>query len=330
MATQNLSSYLAALRRAFDSVRDKYAAHDLARPILQDMADSRPVFTDILRKHLSRPDALTQRHYPVISLDIEHNANFGLVANCWFPLPDGNTNMSTKAIHHHGNMLLTTVTAFGPGYEHWQFSTPEALDPERDLYSMRLLERAPHPYGHASFVDANIGHVPFYVPALTITYALWSHRFPKSWKDVMKGVPALHKHSKVLRDVAMTLGLKKALDLKKAEYFDFCPTPAGFRGMKEREEFRLGPTEDYLATLFHLTQSTFNESLAPEIAARLAATPDANRTLIDQLLGNLQSGRTIASQLSDGHYDVPFANFPAEPIEEALAACAQRRVLTAV
>src|SRR5688572_27563890 len=107
-----LSSSLEGLREAFAQNADKYAAHRVAAPILQDMAASRGIFTEILERHLARADALTQKHYPVVSCEVETNPHFGLVANCWIPLPDRDTDMSTKAIHHHGDMLLTTVTSF--------------------------------------------------------------------------------------------------------------------------------------------------------------------------------------------------------------------------
>lgn len=320
MSTE-LSGSLAALRRVFASYRDKYAAHEHAAPILQDMAASRAFFTEVLERHLDRPDALTVKHYPVVSLDIETNAHFGLVANCWIPLPDGNTDMSTKAIHHHGDMLLTTVTAFGPGYEHWQFTTPERVDERSERYTMRLLERAPHPTGHVSFVDAHIGHVPFYPPSLSITYALWSDRRPTSWKDSLKRVPALHKHSAALRDLAVSLGLRRALDLKVAYYFDFFPTDQGFRGMKDRREFERGPNEDYLYSLFHILQRTGNEALVPAIRRRLSSS-GSNAGLVEHLLADLESGRPIDGRLSPGHYGIPYANFQAEAVERALMACA--------
>lgn len=175
---RELDSSVAALRGIFGETRDKHAAHERSRAILQDMAGTPAVFTTIVQRHLARPDAFAARHYPVVSLHIDSNPHFELVANCWIPLPDGGTNLSTKAIHHHGDMLLTTVTAFGPGYEHWCFTTPEAVDPQSELFAMRLLERAPHPCGHAAFVDANIGHVPFYPSSLSITFALWSTSRP--------------------------------------------------------------------------------------------------------------------------------------------------------
>lgn len=320
--SSELSSCLAGLRAAFGDGRDKYAAHERARPVLLDMAASPDVLTAILDRHLADADALTVRHYPVVSLDIETNAHFGLVANCWIPLPDRDTNMSTKAIHHHGQMLLTTVTAFGPGYEHWLFTTPELVDPIDGVYAMRLLERAPHPARHAAFVDANAAHVPFYPASLTITLALWSSRQPTTWKDVVKRVPALHKHSTTLRSVAASLRIAHVLDLNIARYFDFFPSTEGFRGMKDRIEFERGPNEDYLSSLFHILQQTGNEALAPAVRRRLDAAPVPNRALVVQLLDDLESGRPIHGRLSPGHCGVPYANFRAEDIELALNACA--------
>jgi hypothetical protein len=329
-ASSTLSSAIAALRTAFGNGRDKYAGHDRARQVLQDMAASPGVFTEILKRHLARPDAFTAGHYPVVSIDIELNATFGLVANCWIPLPDANTDMSTKAIHHHGEMLLTTVTSFGPGYEHWQFTTPELLDASSELYSMRLRERAPHSLGHASFVDAHIPHVPFYPRGLTVTLALWTSRRPTGWKDVLKRVPALHKHSTKLRDIALSLGLKRALELKVAEYFDFTPTADGFRGMKDRREFGLGPNDDYLHSLFHVIQRTQNESLVPVVKSRLDAAETTNRPLVTRLLEDLDAGRPIEGRLSAGHYGIPFANFPAASVDRALNACAARAAVASM
>ena len=85
----------------------------------------------VLEKHLHTPGSLNTRHYPVVGIDIELNHLFGLVANCWIPLPNRATDVSTKAIHHHGEMLLSTVTAFGPGYEHWTFEKPVMVDAAR-------------------------------------------------------------------------------------------------------------------------------------------------------------------------------------------------------
>ena len=75
------------------------------------------------------------------------------------------------------------VTAFGPGYEHWTFKKPEAIDPASESYSLSLLDHAPHPLHHVAFVDSYVAHLPFYPQSMTITYALWSNKFPSTWKD---------------------------------------------------------------------------------------------------------------------------------------------------
>ncbi len=315
-----LARYIDALTREFDRSIDKHEAHRKATPILQDLAANKDTLAAVVERHLARPDVLNAEHYPVVSCDIAHLSHFGLVANCWIPLPSRETDMSTKAIHHHGDMLLTTVTAFGPGYEHWTFTTPQLRDRTRQMYSMHLIERGSHPLGHVAFVDSGVAHVPFYPPDLTITLALWSSKRRTSWKDRLKRVPLLHTHSSSLRRLGTALGFKHALDLKVAEYFDYSPTPEGFQGIKEREEFPRGPNADYLHSLFHVIQRTGSGRVRSVIQRKLEDGSVQNAPLVRQLLDDLDNGRTIEGRLSPGHYDVPMANFNSRAIEQALRA----------
>ncbi|MGI8551494.1 MAG: hypothetical protein ACR2PL_12025 [Dehalococcoidia bacterium] len=315
-----LGTYVTALAGVFKRASSKHEAHYRSRAILADMSADPSVLTAALAKHLASSGALNTKHYPVIGLDIELNPNFGLVANCWIPLPDGATNISTKAIHHHGDMLLTTVTAFGPGYEHWTFTRPAEIDSRAELYSMEVIERAPHPLHHVAFVDSYIAHLPLYPPSLTITLALWSSQHATTWKDRLKRAAIVRGHREALRGLAARAGLRKALDLKIVEYFDFCPTPDGFRGLKERTEFERGPNDDYLFSLFHILQQTGNESLTALIEQQLASTaPVEHPELIRHLTRDLRMGHAIAGRLSPGHFGVPHANFTRQDIERALA-----------
>jgi len=243
------------------------------------------------------------------------------VTNCWIPLPERQSDISTKAIHHHGNMLLSTVTAFGPGYEHWTFTRPEVLDVEAELYVMKLIERAPHPRHHVAFVDSYIAHLPFYPPDTSVTYALWSNKFPTTWKDQVKRLPVMQKNAETLRTLAVKAGLARQFDLKVVEYFDFYPTPEGFRGIRDRREFGRGPNEDYLHSLFHFMQVTGNDGLAPVVEELLNGDrPPENAQLVQRLLQDLRSGRAIEARLSPQHYGVARANFTRAEAERALAA----------
>lgn len=324
--------YLKELRSIFSSAPNKHEANYRSDQLLKEMSGDAAFFTEALQNHLKKKGSLNTLHYPVVGLDIELNEDFGLVANCWIPLPDRSADVSTKAIHHHGDMLLTTVTAFGPGYEHWTFDTPAVVDVDKEIYELKVLDQSAHPLHHVAFVDAYTAHLPLYPPDLTVTYALWSSRFPTTWKDKLKRVPMLQKNSKRLRDVAVKFGLASQLELKVVEYFDFYPTCDGFRGIREREEFARSTNEDYLASLFYVIQGTGNEQLGGVIRTKLDSSEDiADRGLVEKYLNDLDSGRPIEGRLSPGHYDVPKANFTKDDIKQAITAQEQSsRVAAAV
>ncbi len=312
--------YLREMKAVFAGAKDKHEANYQSTNLMAEMSGDAEFFSEILSKHLEKAGNLNTLHYPVVGIDVELNEYFGLVANCWIPLADKRTNMSTKAIHHHGDMLLTTATAFGTGYEHWTFETPTVVDAKREIYELKVLEQAPHPLHHVAFVDAYIAHLPLYPPDLTITYALWSSRFPTTWKDKLKRQPLLQNNSKRLRDLATKIGLAKQLELKVVEYFDFYPSAEGFRGIKTREEFARTNNEDYLASLFQIIQETENEHLSSVIRQKLNSDEKINnRGLIENYLKDLEKGERIEGRVSAEHCDVPQANFTSEEILQAIA-----------
>ena len=274
-----LSRYIDALTGIFRRCRDKHEAQAVGRTVLGDMSAEPGLLKAVLAHHLTKKGALDIRHYPVLSINLDLNPYFGLDANCWIPHPSRSTRISTKSIHHHGNMLLSTATVFGPGYEHWTFHPPEVIDPAQGLFRLRLIERVPHPVGHVAFVDRQIAHLPMYPPSLSITLALWSNCFPTTWRDRLKRIGFLKRNEELLRRLAAATGLVRALDLKIVEYYDYYPTVGGFQGMKERCEFPRTCNEDYLYSLFHVLQETRNADLAGLIDRQ----PAANRPLIEQL-----------------------------------------------
>jgi hypothetical protein len=317
--TPTLDRYVSALRHVFRLAPSKHEAHRRSRSILEDLSGERTLLTQVLGRLIATPGALARPNYPVVGFDLEINQDFALVMNGWIPLPDRQTDVATKSIHHHGNMLLTTTTVFGPGYEHWTFTSPELVDGERGLFRMRVTERAPHPLHHTAFVDHHIPHLPVYPRDLSITVALWSNRFPTTWRDRLKRVPLLQRNSKILRDLGARVGLTRLLDLKVIDYFDFFPLETGgFQGMRERQEFPLGPNDDFLFSLFHVLQNTGNEVLVPRLKERIAAETIPNRALALRLVDDLERGTPIEGRLSTGHTGVPHANFRTREIERAL------------
>ncbi len=316
---KKIKDYLGELTRIFKQAVNKHDAHFQSKSVMEDIASDPDFLAAVLNKHLATPGGLNKKHYPVVGLNIENNEFYNIVANCWIPLPGGETNISTKAIHHHGNMLLSTATIFGHGYEHWTFTQPQIVDATNEIFYLEVIENKLHALHHVAFVDSYIAHVPFYPPSLTITLALWSNKYPTTWKDRLKRIPIFKGNEAKFRQLATNLGIAKALDIKIVEYFDFYPTNDGFKGMKQREEFKLGPNVDYLYSLFHILQQTSNEGLAPLIQQQLNSSQTIeNRSTIQQLLKDLQCGNPIDGKLSDRHYGVPYANFTKQDVENAL------------
>jgi hypothetical protein len=316
-----LERAVAELTGIFRGTSDKHLAHRRCAPILGELADPRTM-SAILEQNLPRRELWNARNYPVVALPIASNPYFDLVANCWIPLPGRETTISTKAIHHHGEMLLSTVTVFGPGYEHWTFTPPAAIDPGRALYSMKVIEAKPHPTGHVAFVDAQIAHLPLYPPSLSVTIALWSSSRPTTWRDHVKRVKVLRQNQALLKSVAKRIGLADRLELKFVEFYDFYPIESGFQGMKERQEFQLGPNEDHLHSLFHVIQGTGNSGLARRIRGELGDGGIAARATVEKLLSDLEHDRPIEGRLSEQHMNVPHANFTIAEVERSLSALA--------
>jgi hypothetical protein len=309
------------LVRIFRSSATKHEANARATPVLEQLSRDPAFLSAVIAKYLTTPGALDKKNYPVVGMDIALNPWFGLVANCWIPLPGRETNISTKAIHHHGTMLLSTATLWGPGYEHWMFSMPEPVSEASDVYTMKLLEAAPHPRHHVAFVDKWTAHAPLYPEALSITLALWSNSTPTTWRDRVKRLRMFKGRENQLRQLAVNLGLKKGLDLKVVDSFDFYPDGEGFRVIRERKEFPLGPNDDHVSSVFHVVQQTGNERLARDVRKAIdAGKVTTGRAAVERLVAQLEKGTPIDGRLSTGHYDVPTMNFTRAEIERALEA----------
>lgn len=323
--SRRIHDAVSELERVFRTSASKHEANTRSQPILEQLSRDPAFLPAVLAKYLQTPGALDKRNYPVVGIEIALNPYFGLVANCWIPLPGRETHISTKAIHHHGNMLLSTATLWGPGYEHWMFSRPRPIDESAGLYAMDLLETAPHPKHHVSFVDAYIAHTPLYPSELSITLALWSNQRPTTWRDHLKRLPGIKGRETQLRNAAQKLGLTKTLDLKIVSSFDYYPVADGFQVMRERKEFELGPNEDHVYSVLHVVQATGNEHLSRQVRRAIDdGKVSTGRATVQKLLGALEQGRPIEGKLSEGHYGLHYANFTRDDIRKALSSLALR------
>jgi hypothetical protein len=315
----SIARYTRALDRIFQT-HNKHEAHRHSSSVLQDLAADKAALTAILKRFVSSEKHLNTLNFPALGIDVALTPYYGLVVNCFFPHPDGRTDLTANSVHHHGELLLTTVNGFGPGYEHWLFRKPQPIDPDRDLFRIEFDHRERHERGNLAFVDAYIPHAVMYPPGLSITFALWSSRQPVSWRDHVKRLSLFKGNEKRLRALARRLGLSKTLALKVASYYDYYPCEGGFRGMRERVQLERGPNEHFLYGLFHVLQQTHNEGLARDMGRVLQHGAVDSPSLIRQLLAKLRHGEAIPYRYTDNlHLGVSHMQFPARAIEEAVA-----------
>lgn len=291
-------------------------AHLAAAPFLQQVVQDPSFTTEVIRQSLKNPKFFNKENYPVVAFEIEQNAHYTFVANGWIPYPDANDSFTTKAVHHHGELLLTTVTGFGPGYEHWTFTVPKRLEGER--FKIEVTSRAMHKLYDSAFVDAYEPHVPFYPADLTITFALWSHQRQVSWKDYVKRWPIWKGYEKPLAKIVKKLDVITGPNVNPIEYFDFYPTDEGMFGMENRIEYERGPVQDYLTSLFYLIQKTGNSHLVPEIKAHVGTGKLRDEAHVHELVAKLELGQPIDGKLSDCHFDVGHINFTRDQVLTAI------------
>ena len=272
-----------------------------------------------LELQIRKTDGLNARHYPSVGLTLASTPYFGLVTNCFAPAPNGEKGVVSSGVHHHGHLLLSTVNAFGPGYEHWRFTTPKLLDQKRELFSIKLVDREIHRPSHVAFVDADMPHAVVMPPSLTITFALWSSKHPVTWREHVKRLRILRGREDMLRKVVERLGISQALAVNTFKYVDYYPVEGGFKGMKERIQFALGPNEDFLPSFFHILQQTKNDELASVVADVVSRAKVTNPDIVRSLVADLRSGRDIPYRFSPGIHRLDHMNFKTDAMECSLA-----------
>jgi hypothetical protein len=327
-----LAGYVRELGHVFGRDLTKREAHARSAAILADMAADKSVLGRVLAEHFASPSALNALHFPTLTIPIARTADFELAANCFFPSPRGETDVTTGAIHHHGPRLLTTATVFGPGYEHWRFQKPELVDARADLLSIGLLDRKALTFGSVAFVDAFMPHAIMLPRSLAITFVLSSGEHPRTWKDHARLTPIPRAQKERIKRVLPLVGLGRLVGLRGArantaagagDYVDFHPTPQGFRGMREPIRFQPSSNADYLHALFHVVQATGNAALARLALAHVDGPRAARVTEPDRvkrLAGDVLSGRPVPLRHAILHEPMDHMNFKASAILERLSA----------
>ena len=235
---------------------DRYECHKIAKDILKRAAADKEFLFEIIRYNLSDPEFVQKkRHYSTLSLPIINTPDFNMVINVFPPLPDRRTDISFQSIHQHGNLLLTTASVFGPGYESIVYKKNYGIDPATFITKMEKEKIYTFKSGEVEFIDAFTPHVVFYPPSISATLALWSNK-TKTNSEGLKKLSVLQKFKDPIKKILKFIGLSKSFNINEIIFFDFYPEKGKLYALKERLVYNfIGSNDNFIQNIFHFIQS---------------------------------------------------------------------------
>ncbi len=309
----DLDAYLEKLTTIFRN-NDYRLAHEKAKDVLLRMARDSTILFDIIRRNLSSPGFFSQKRInPVIAFEIIKNKDFSITAHCWMPLPDRATNITHQSIHHHGRLLLTSVSPFGEGYESIIFKKDFVLEKEEGLAKMSIEKIYKNPRYNIEFVDSYTPHVVFYPHDFSITYAMWSYDKKDGAIALLRQSKFIQTNKKLIFKILGGLGLLKHAGVNVLENFDFYPENQKIHVLKDRVMYPAGSNENFVRNVFYILQKVgfadkgFIEQLKTKLTKEELAIAEVP---MKQFL----NGQPIQDIFDSIHLHVPKINFSKEEL----------------
>lgn len=311
-----LNHYVSEIASIFREEKDRYKAHQKAAPVLKEMGADKEVLFDVFRKNLLDENFINRpRHYPTLAFEIYQDDNVGISGNCFMPLPDRSGDLSFQSIHHHGKLLLTTIAAFGPGYEAILFKKGFSIDKEKLTAKMEIEKKYRFTPGTLEFVDSDQPHVVFFPQDASITYAMWAYAAANSTTQKLKNNPIVRRFKEPIRKGLKMLGLLEKAGINAVEYFDFYPEKGRIRVLKNRINFEPGTSENFLTNVFYVLQKAgFND--VPFLQKLKEKYPSNSH--LHQLIDKFISGEKIRDEFYDFHQNVQYVNLSKQEILNSL------------
>lgn len=313
----SLDGYLEQLRIIFRE-NDYRLAHQKSRNIMLAMAKDENVLFDIIKKNLSAPGFFLQKRInPVIAFEIEKNKHFSITAHCWMPLPDKATDTTHQSVHHHGRLLLTSVSPIGEGYESVIFKKNYFLNKETGSARMAIEKIYKNPRYNIEFIDSHTPHVVFYPNDFSITYAMWSYDKKDGILATLRQSKFVQSNKKLISGVLGKLRLSKKIGVNVVEYFDFYPENKQMHAMQERVMYPVGSNENFVHNVFYILQkvSFKDKRFIKDLQNRL--TPQelsAAKKNMEQFL----SDETLQDIFDSIQLNIPKINFKRKDLMESV------------
>ena len=312
----NLNYYTTTIASIFREEKDRYKAHEKATPVLKEMGADKEVLYEIFRKNLLNEDFISKpRNYPTLAFDIYQDDNVGISGNCFMPLPDRSGELSFQSIHHHGKLLLTTVAAFGPGYESILFRKEFSINKENQTARMEIEKNYQFAIGSIEFIDKDQPHVVFFPQDVSITYAMWAYATVNTATQKLKSNPIVRRFKEPIRKGLKALGLLDTAGINAVENFDFYPEQGQIKVLKNRIHFEEGSNENFLTNVFYVLQKAGFNDIA---FLQKLKEKHPSRIHLHQLIDKLIAGEKITDEFYDFHRNVQYVNLSKHDILNSL------------
>lgn len=312
----DLNYYIKSINDIFKSESNRYKAHELCKPLLLEMAKSQSILFEIIKQNIEKPIFFNQKRInPVIALEIETNETVSFVAHCWMPLPNKSNTITHQSIHHHGKLLLTSVAAFGNGYESIIFKKGYSIDKKSGITNIQIDRIYTNPHLNIEFIDTDTPHVVFYPAEFSITYALWTN-VEAATVENMKKIGFIKKYKKQLRKIIDAFGAAQLLGLNTNEYLDFYPKDKKIIALKSRIKYPAGGNDSFLNGFFSLLQSVKYNDIK-SITNAIDKHAKTNKLLAKSLVEKLKSNQKIDDEFEQSHINIEFVNFEKQNLLDA-------------
>ena len=249
------NKHISEIIKNFQDNDDLYTAHNLSKEVMKKIIDDQDCLHKIIEHNLLQPAFFNKkRHYPTMSLNVYKNELIDIVINIYPELPSGSTkDVSFQSIHHHGNLMLSTIALSGPGYSSIVFEKKFFVSDKDKSYKMEAQENYQNVLGKYTFCDTYQPHVVFYPKRISSTFALWSKNKKSRFGTIKAFIP--NKLKKNLSVFLSKFGLKEKMQINIPENFDFYVENNLIFSMKDRIHYPIGSNDNFIQNIFYYFES---------------------------------------------------------------------------
>lgn len=295
------TKYIKEIIAIFKRNEDLYNAHKETSHIFKKMVSDDDFLRSVVNYNLNDSTFLNRtQDYPTLSLPIYKDDLIEVLINVFPNLPSRSQNVSFQSIHHHGNLMLSTIGISGPGYETLLFNKDFIIEETGVVNNLKITSEFKNEIGKYTFCDAFTPHIVFYPKSISSTLVVWSKSNKNSFNK-LKQLPIPKGVKRKMSSILSRLGLRSIFELNDAINHDFYPKGGTIEVLKNRIGYGKGDNETFLQNFFHYLKSiSFNDQEVLNIIYTKSNTTELQKKWIIKFLEE----ENIEPKFLDSHQKV--------------------------